>query len=303
MRTRYTGIVFDSARWDHFTPRPGDIVITTPPKCGTTWTQMICALLVFQTPDLPDSLDKLSPWLDMLTRPIDSVVADLDAQQHRRFIKSHSPYDALPIDANVTYICVGRDLRDVFLSWDHHIENQDFLALITARQNAVGLDDVADQLAEGPPVRPERLDDRFWAWVEDERPITEWISLHSSIHHLESFWEHRDDRNVVMLHYDDLLDDLDGEMRALAARLGIEVPDDRWPQLVAAASFDQMRDRADVLAPDTTNAIWHSNRSFFNRGTRGQWREQLGPEADSDRYWNRVNGLACPDVVEWTHRT
>ena len=61
--------VQDSARWDGFRFRPGDIVISTPPKCGTTWTQMICALLVFQTPDLPAPLGELSPWLDMVTRP------------------------------------------------------------------------------------------------------------------------------------------------------------------------------------------------------------------------------------------
>src|SRR6516162_5434364 len=96
--TRYTGLIYDSARWEGFVFRPGDIVISTPPKCGTTWTQMICALLIFQTPDLPDSLDRLSPWLDMLTRSREDVFADLDAQTHRRFIKTHTARDGLPWD-------------------------------------------------------------------------------------------------------------------------------------------------------------------------------------------------------------
>ena len=96
---RYKTILSDSWRWNGFVFRDDDIVISTPPKCGTTWTQMICALLVFQTPELPDQLDRLSPWLDMLTRDLPSVVADLDAQRHRRFIKSHAPYDGLPHDA------------------------------------------------------------------------------------------------------------------------------------------------------------------------------------------------------------
>jgi len=26
----------DSRRWEHYRPRPGDIVIATYPKCGTT---------------------------------------------------------------------------------------------------------------------------------------------------------------------------------------------------------------------------------------------------------------------------
>jgi aryl sulfotransferase len=84
---RYKNVVFDSARWEGFRFRPDDIVISTPPKCGTTWTQMICALLILQTPAFDRSVDLISPWLDMQTRDLASVRADLDAQTHRRFIK------------------------------------------------------------------------------------------------------------------------------------------------------------------------------------------------------------------------
>ena len=99
---RYRGPVYDSERWRGFAFRPGDIVISTPPKCGTTWTQMMCALLVLQEPVLEQPLSVLSPWLDMLTRARLDVVADLEAQRHRRFIKTHTPLDGLPLDASVT---------------------------------------------------------------------------------------------------------------------------------------------------------------------------------------------------------
>src|SRR3954454_6317645 len=56
---RYRATVYDSNRWDGFELRPGDIIISTPPKCGTTWTQMICALLILQEPELPLPLDTL----------------------------------------------------------------------------------------------------------------------------------------------------------------------------------------------------------------------------------------------------
>ena len=55
---RYRSIVADSTRWEDFPFREGDIVISPPSKCGTTWTQMICALLVFQTPDSPGRLPR-----------------------------------------------------------------------------------------------------------------------------------------------------------------------------------------------------------------------------------------------------
>jgi hypothetical protein len=61
---RYTSLDEDSGRWRGFEHRAGDIVISTRSKHGTTWVRMICALLVFQTPDLPAPLGELSPWLD-----------------------------------------------------------------------------------------------------------------------------------------------------------------------------------------------------------------------------------------------
>ena len=58
---RYQATVYDSNRWDGFALRPGDIIISTPPKCGTTWTQMICALLILQEPELPLPLERARP--------------------------------------------------------------------------------------------------------------------------------------------------------------------------------------------------------------------------------------------------
>src|SRR5438876_6107878 len=163
---RYRSLVSDSGRWDGFQFRDDDIVISTPPKCGTTWMQMICALLVFQCTSFDTSLDLISPWLDMLTRARDDVVADLDAQTHRRFIKTHTPLDGLPFDSRVTYIAVGRDPRDVALSWDNHLANMDFEALIGARAAAVGLDDLAELYPDGIPERADSEIERFWQWVD-----------------------------------------------------------------------------------------------------------------------------------------
>ena len=295
---RYRNVVSDSVRWEGFTFRPDDIVISTPPKCGTTWTQMICALLIFRTPTFDRSLDVISPWLDMQTRDVASVRADLDAQTHRRFIKTHTPFDGLPHDPDVTYICVGRDPRDVFRSWDNHVDNMDIAAIFTARERAVGLDDVMDLLAPGPPSRAATEIERFWLWVDDDTPATDAMSLLQTMHHLRTFWVERDRANVVMLHYNDLQTDLEGEMRRLAARLGIDISDDRWPELVAAAGFENMRANADVVAPDTTNAIWNDNRRFFNRGCSGQWHDILD-DADLARYDRRLAELAAPDLVAW----
>ncbi len=257
---------------------------------------MICALLIFQSSTFDRSLDLISPWLDMLTRPLDAVVTDLEAQQHRRFIKTHTPFDGLPFDEHVTYICVGRDPRDVAMSWDNHMSNLDLVAFLNERQAAVGLDDLAELTQD----IPEQLDaelDRLWQWVDSSTPP----SLESTLEHLSSFWPMRERPNVVMMHYGDLQADLEGQMRALADRLGIVVPDARWPELVEAATFDSMRARADDLVPNKTNGIWHDNQQFFHHGTSGQWRALLD-EPDLVRYAGRVAQLIDPELSTWVHQ-
>jgi aryl sulfotransferase len=295
----YKSFVYDSSRWDGFEFRPGDIVISTPPKCGTTWTQRICALLVFQTPKLHAPLTSISPWIDMLTRSRDDVFAELGAQSHRRFIKSHTPMDGLPWDERVTYICVGRDPRDVMISWHGHVENADMAALMEARARTVGSnDDLADM---DVPVPPESLSEHFWAWIDNDTPPTESpSSLAATLNHIATFWRARDRANVVMLHYDDLKADLEGEMHRLARRLGIAIPDDLWPGLVKAATFEEMKKDADNTAPGTTEAIWQDNRQFFRSGKSGGWRE-IFEEGDFARYEARLAAMADPEVIAWAH--
>jgi hypothetical protein len=284
---RYRTWLADSARWDGFAFRDGDIVISAPSKCGTTWLQMICALLVLQTPELPRPLTELSPWLDIRTGRIADVVAALEAQPHRRFIKTHTPLDGLPFDERVTYVCAARDPRDAAISQENHLATMNRDVLLAA--------------APAPPPADRAEDDavaRFWRWVERDVPPDEGLEL--LLHHLGTFWERRRARNVVLLHYDRLRADLNGEMRRLAARLGVAVDERRWPGLVAAARFDRMRERAAELAPQVTMAgLWRDPGRFFHRGTSGQWRSL--PGADGARYWSRVRRLTPPDLADWVH--
>src|SRR5947209_15506562 len=95
--------VVDSHRWDRFEPRDDDIIIATYRKCGTTWTQRIVDCLVFQSPDVRP-FGEISPWLDSTI--FNSLEADLEtlrAQRHRRFVKSHLPFVALPLWDTVKY--------------------------------------------------------------------------------------------------------------------------------------------------------------------------------------------------------
>jgi hypothetical protein len=299
---RYRGDVSDNARWTGFPFRPDDIVISTPPKCGTTWTQMICALLVLQRADLGAPLSTLSPWLDMLSRARRDVIADLEAQRHRRFIKTHTPLDGLPVAPGVTFICVARDPRDVALSMDAHRTNMDMELFEEARAEAARIDGIEGTPVPPAPERPPTERERFWQWVDDDTPQhNRGSSLRRTLWHLGTFWDRRSDPDIVLLHYDDLQADLEGQMRGLAARLGIEVDQALWPELVAAAGFDAMRSKAETVAPTNRGrTFWRDTTQFFRRGTSGQWRDLLD-EDDLDRYRRRVAALAPPDLAAWAH--
>ena len=296
---RYRSFIQDSARWDGFARRDDDIVISTPAKSGTTWMQMCVALVLFQTPDLPRPMAELSPWLDMLTSPLDEVVALLERQEHRRFIKTHTPLDGLPEDPRLTYICVGRDPRDVMRSWENHTANVDMEKVVVLRERAVGLDDLDPSDVPAPP--PEDPVERFWAWVDlSPPPGKDAGGLVGILHHLQTFWERRDQPNVHLFHYSDLQADLPGQLRRLAGVLGVDVPEERWDVLVPAASFTAMKARADVLAPDTVHGVWKSNSQFFDQGRSGRWREWIGDD-DLPRYDARVAELVSPDLARWAH--
>jgi hypothetical protein len=287
---RYRSSEEDSGRWQRFELRPDDIVISTRSKSGTTWMQMICALLVLRASELPAPLAVLSPWLDWLVVPEEVVFGQLAAQEHRRFIKTHTPLDGVPMLPGVTYIVVGRHPLDLAVSLYHQSANLD-------RER------IAELTGRPPVARRARLPLGEWlaSWAQSEAdPREELDSLPGVLHHLSDAWSRRDRPGVLLVHYDDLRADLHGEMRRIAGRLGIEVPDELWPSLVEAATFDRMRARAAEVAPDPAG-ILRDRAAFFRQGTSGAGESLMAPEALA-RYRARVADLAPPDLVAWLHR-
>jgi aryl sulfotransferase len=280
----------DSARWFGFPFRDGDIVISTRSKTGTTWVQLICALLVFQTPQLPAPLAQLSPWLDHLIAPREDVHAQLAAQKHRRFIKTHTPLDGIPLDPRATYIVTGRHPLDMAVSLYHQAGNIDRARV---RQ-------LTGQPEPAEPPRPLKpLHDWMLDWIDqDADPRQETDSLPGVMWHLSDAWARRTQPNVLLVHYDNLLADLEGQMRWLSGQLGITVPDKDWPALVRAATFESMRGIADKLVP--TAGIFKSNAAFFRRGTSGSGQEILSDE-EIAAYHTRAAQLAPPDMLAWLH--
>ena len=291
---RYTSSDDDNMRWERFRFREGDIVISTRSKSGTTWVQMICALLIFGTPDLPAPLTRLSPWIDHSVEPVEDVIARVEAQRHRRFVKTHTPLDGLPLDSRATYVVVARHPLDMAVSLYHQGDNLD-------RQRLAELTGVPYV----PPTRP-RPPLREWlvAWAEQQtRPAQHLDSLVGVLHHVGDAWTRAHQpggENVVLVHYADLLADLPGEMHRLAERLGIEVADEAWPRLVEAATFASMRARSAELTPNTLGVL-KDGAAFFRSGRSGTGAELLTAD-ELAAYEERVASLVPPEVVRWLDR-
>src|SRR5947209_2952841 len=245
--------------------------------------QRLVALLVFDGPALPAPMAKVSPWLDMQLASTEDVFRTLDAQTHRRFIKTHTPLDGLPFDESITYICLGRDPRDVAVSSRHHMRNMDVERFLATRAAAVGLEDLAD-LGRNEPGPPEPLDDaaELRAWIDTESDVTV-MTLAFTVGHLLTFWEARNQPNVALFHYADLLTDLPGQLRRLSAVLGYDIDRQRAEDLAAEASFEAMKRQAEHVVPNTDIGLWHSTAGFLHRGTSGQWTDAF-TDNDLARY-------------------
>ena len=281
----------DNSRWDGFMFRQGDIVISTRSRSGTTWMQMICALLIFQTPDLPAPLGQLSPWMEWLSLDRDALLAGLAAQEHRRFIKTHTPLDGIPLDPRVTYIVVSRHPLDMAVSLYHHYANLDVRRL----------NELAGQPDTGTPEPLPPLREWLLSWVTQEcDPYQRVDTLPGVMHHAADAWSRRADPNVTLMHYDDLVVDLAGQMRQLAERLGICVSAASWPDLVSAASFSSMLSRAERFTPGPPG-VFLDDTAFFRKGQSGAGYALLS-RAELSSYRVRVARMAAPEVVSWLHR-
>ncbi len=298
----YRTLMVDSERWQRFEHRPGDIVISTPPKSGTTWTQMLCALMIFDGPTFPAQLDAMSPWLDMRIRSEDEVFDIYDRQTHRRFIKTHTPLDGLPLRDDVHYVVVGRDPRDVLISWEHHMANMDVSVIVESRAEAIGLDDLGEYEEEvsgsGSALDPAA---RFRAFTDAEWSPRRMVSLANVLHHLDTGWTHRHAPNVGLFHYLDYRSDLAEQMVRLADACAIDISRERLAELAPEAGIDRMRERADQVVPDVSASDHFKDHArFFRSGAAGEWVERTNAD-DRAHYDERVSQLVAPDVARWAH--
>ena len=273
---------FDSTVWNNFQFRDDDIVIATYGKSGTTWLQQIVGQLIFNG-DEDLELGALSPWVDLRVPPKDEKLKAIEAQDHRRFVKTHLPVDALVFSPQAKYLYIARDGRDVVWSlYNHHVNAKD--SWYETMNDTPGL--------VGPPIErpPEDIRQYFNEWLEgDGYPF--WPFFES----VASWWDIRDLPNVLLLHFAELKHDLPGAIRRIADFLGIAVDEAVFPAIVEHCTFAYMKRHAEKSAPMGGRAWEGGAKTFINKGTNGRWRDVLSPEENAryEKIARRELGDAC----------
>lgn len=255
----------DSTIWNKFNFRADDIVIATYPKSGTTWMQQIVSQILF---DGQEGLDvaAMSPRLDSRISSTEDALANYESQNHRRFIKTHLPVYALPISPQAKYIYVARDGRDVLWSLHnyHSLANDAFYEQVNNTPGRVGS-------AIAPPTTD--IQEYFQQWLEnDGHPFWPYWE------HVRGFWDIQNLPNVKLVHYNNLKDDLIGQIAEIAQFIGKPLPSATLSTIAEHCSFEYMKNNAEKIIP-LHGSLWDPDgNAFINKGTNGRWQNVLSAE-------------------------
>ncbi len=254
-RRTYTDAITDSTRWAAFVARAGDIVVSTPPKSGTTWMQGILAMLIAGDPEVDAQTSMRSPWIDINIRDLGEVMARLEAQAHRRQVKTHTPFDGIPYWSEVRYVTVYRHPIDVHFSYRKHLANM-----------------ARDMGQAALPDNPSESFRDFLNETVDHR------GLKPLLDHYRCTLARAPRENLIRLHYSDMLRDLPGAVAKVAEHVGTSVSPDVMAAIAQAATFDNMKANAARFTPSAGQGFWKADAGFFDSATSRKWEGVLSDD-------------------------
>ncbi len=258
--------IFTKEGWEHglaFRPRATDVIIAPFAKCGTTWLQQMAHSLRSRGDMDFDEITNVTPWIENAL----TLGLDLDGPQvaDPRVFKSHLAWHEIPKGAR--YIVSFRDPLGAFKSFYRFFEGFFF---------APGTIDMGALFEWRNPA--ELMGERgYW-------------------YHLASWWEQRHNPNVLLLCYEDMLADLPGTLRRVAAFMDVPLDDALLDIVARQTSREFMLEHKEKYneAPlrrvisQRTGVAFDTQADKVTRGTGDEPKYQLGTQhlRQMDEFWH-----------------
>lgn len=172
-----------------YRPRSDDTFVVTFQKCGTTWTQQIVYLILHDGVPPPTALEffKSSPFLEMFGADAAKLM------KRPGLIKTHLPYHLAPKNSQAKYINVCRNPKDACVSLFYH--TRDFSVY---------------QFTDG------KFEVFFELFLNGQTDNGDYFD------HVLSWYAHRNDPNVLMIHYEEMKADPEAHVLEIAKFLDEE---------------------------------------------------------------------------------
>lgn len=276
----------------HMKWREGDIVISVPPKSGTTWTMNIVhQLLNGGTADFEDIYAEV-PWIEFLNypgQPFQEVLDRIEAMpvDLRRAFKTHSAPPVVPfiqggLASAVKYIVVFRNPEEALVSFRPFLDQQS--------------DEWRDlwQVPKGASSRPD-FPSFYYEIVDAQGSQKRFFGF------LAAWWPLRHERNVLMLHYSDMKRDHEGTIRKIADFLGEQPTAEQWKAIFEYTSFDWMKQHEDRFEVRTVCEVPVLKRgAMVRQGQIGKAKSD-GMTDEISRHLRQVGSRIFPDqqAIEW----
>ncbi len=274
--------------------RDGDVVISVPPKSGTTWTMNIVhQLLTGGTADFRDIYEEVL-WMEFLGHPGQSHQDVLDRaaampSDRRRAFKTHSAPPAVPFvkdgsDRDVKYIVVLRNPEEALVSfWPFLGKHSDeWFDLWQMPREAMCRPDFPTFYSE--VVDGHGMQGAFFGF-------------------LAAWWPLRNEPNVLFIHFADMKRDHEASIRKIAKFLDAEPSEDRWPRVLEYTSFSWMKENEDKFEARTIGKIpVLKSGAMIRKGEVGKAKSD-GMTDDIARHLRQMGGQICPDAaaVDWLY--
>uniref|UniRef100_A0A8D0C2B2 Sulfotransferase n=1 Tax=Salvator merianae TaxID=96440 RepID=A0A8D0C2B2_SALMN len=238
----------------NFEIRDDDVFLITYPKSGTIWTQNILSLIYHEGhrngTEKIDLLDRV-PWLEYKMEHM-----DYNRRPSPRLFSTHMPYYLLPRELRNRrgkVIYVARNPKDILVSYYHF------------SKVSMSLEDEHDF---------GKLLEIFLAGK---------VLSGSWFDHVEGWYTHRDDFNILFLMFEDMKRDLRSSVVKICNFIGKRLTEEEIDDVVEKATFNKMKSDPRANYEFLKDHLDFSKGHFLRKGTVGDWKNTM-TVAQSERF-------------------